>query len=177
MGAGIASLQATMAARSPTSSIHVIVDTPRGSRNKFKFDLQLQRFRLAKVLPAGMSFPFDFGYIPETAAEDGDPLDVLILMDAPAFSGCMVDCRLVGLLEAQQSEEDKTIRNDRLVAVASEARDYAQIQTISDLNPNFLEEVERFFSNYNAAEGKQFTVLARKGPAAALKALDRAKVT
>ena len=165
-----------MAPRSASTSVHVIVDTPRGSRNKFKFDMQLQKFRLTKVLPAGMSFPFDFGYIPETAGEDGDPLDVLLLMDAPAFAGCVVECRLVGLLEAEQSEGDETIRNDRLVGVAIEARDYGHIQALSDLNPNLLEEIERFFSNYNAAEGKQFAVLARKGPTAALKALERARV-
>jgi len=97
-------------------------------------------------------------------------------MDAPAFAGCLVECRLVGLLEAEQSEGEETIRNDRLVGVATEARDYGHIQALSDLNPNLLEEIERFFSNYNAAAGKQFTVLSRKGPAAAHKTLQRASV-
>jgi inorganic pyrophosphatase len=166
-----------MAKRSIATSVHVIVDTPRGSRNKFKFDPQLQRFRLAKVLPAGMSFPYDFGYVPETAAEDGDPLDVLLLMDAPAFAGCLVECRLVGVLEAEQAEGDEVIRNDRLIGVATAARDYGHIRDLKDLNSNLVDEIEQFFSNYNAAEGKRFTILSRKGPAAARTLLRRASVS
>src|SRR5438045_736720 len=106
-------------ARDPDSGlVHVIIDTPKGSRNKFKYDEQLGLFRLGKVLPLGTSFPYDFGFIPSTRAEDGDPLDVLVLMDEPAFSGCLLAVRLLGVIQAEQTEQGKTVRNDRLIGMA-----------------------------------------------------------
>ena len=159
-----------------TASVDVIVDTPKGSRNKFKYDSALGRFRLKKVLPAGMSFPYDFGEIPGTRAEDGDPLDVLILMDAPAFPGCVIECRLIGVLVAEQTDGKQTVRNDRLIGVAAAARDFSDLQTLSDLNRQLLAEIEQFFVSYNAAEGKQFAILSRKGAAAALAAVRRSRV-
>jgi len=164
-----------MSGRNTPPSIHVIVDTPRGSRNKFKFDPELQRFRLAKVLPAGMSFPYDFGYIPETKAEDGDPLDVLILMDAAAFPGCLVECRLIGVLQAEQRENEETVRNDRLIGVADAATGFDDVESLRDLNPRLVSEIEQFFVSYNAAAGKKFTVLGRHGPQAAWRAIRRSR--
>ncbi len=79
--------------------IHVIVETPRGSRNKLKYDEELGVFRLKKVLPTGMAFPHDFGFVPSTKAEDGDPVDVLVLMDESAYPGCVVESRLFGVIE------------------------------------------------------------------------------
>ena len=82
------------------TTVHVIVETPRGHRNKYHYDADLDAFRLKKVLAAGFAFPYDFGFIPGTKASDGDPLDVLLLMDEPAYPGCIVEARLVGVLEA-----------------------------------------------------------------------------
>src|SRR3954469_16652836 len=93
---------------------NVIIETPKASRNKYAYDLQRGLFQLKKVLPLGNEFPFDFGFVPSTLADDGDPLDVLVLMSAPAFAGCLVQVRLVGVIEANQQEEDgKKGRNDR----------------------------------------------------------------
>src|SRR6188768_486559 len=86
-------------------TINVVIETPRGSRNKFHFDEKLRQFSLKKVLPAGSAFPYDFGFIRGTKAEDGDPLDVLVLMDESAFPGCQVESRLVGVIEAEQVED------------------------------------------------------------------------
>src|SRR5436190_12890498 len=106
--------------------VNVIVETPKGQRNKFKYDSDASCFTLGKVLPAGAVFPFDFGFVPATIAEDGDPLDVLLLMDAPAFTGCLVRARLVGIIKAHQQEPTgEVIGNDRLIAVADDAKDYA----------------------------------------------------
>jgi len=124
-----------------------------------------------------LPFPYDFGYIPGTVAADGDPLDVLVLMDAPAFCGCGVECRLVGVLEAQQRENGRSIRNDRLIGVANAARDYGDLQALEGLNSHLLEEIEQFFVSYNAAEGKRFRILARKGPSAARKLLREARTS
>lgn len=130
--------------------INVIVETPRGCRNKFKFDPEHGVFTLCSVLPAGASFPYDFGFVPSATAPDGDPLDVLLLMDQPAFTGCLVESRVIGVLEAEQIEDgDEMVRNDRIVAVAAEVRDYADLQSFKDVNENLLEEIEHFFSSYN----------------------------
>jgi inorganic pyrophosphatase len=92
--------------------LQVVIETPKGSRNKFAFDTDLKIFALTKVLPAGMTFPYDFGFVPPTLAEDGDPTDVLALMDEPAFAGCFLKCRIIGIIEAEQGSKKKTIRND-----------------------------------------------------------------
>jgi inorganic pyrophosphatase len=93
--------------------VRVVVETPKGSRNKYAFDAQREVFTLKRVLPAGMAFPYDFGFVPQTEAEDGDPLDVLLLMEEPAFPGCVIDCRLIGMIEGEQQEKDGTGLNGR----------------------------------------------------------------
>jgi inorganic pyrophosphatase len=155
--------------------IDVVVETPRGNRNKFKFDQRSGGFRLGSVLPAGLSFPYDFGFVPGTKADDGDPLDVLLLMDEPAFPGCVVTARIVGVLEAEQTEDGESVRNDRLIAVAQDAHDYADIQSLKDINCHLLKELERFFISYNETRGKKFKLLATRGPKQAKKLLDKAK--
>jgi inorganic pyrophosphatase len=97
--------------------VQVIIETPKGSRNKYAWDPEQQVFALKKVLPEGMVFPHDFGFIPSTEGDDGDPIDVLVLMDQPVFTGCLVKARLVGVIEGKQTEEGKSERNDRLLAV------------------------------------------------------------
>lgn len=137
--------------------INVIVETPRDCQNKFDYDRDLRLFKLKKTLPMGTMFPFDFGFVPNTHAEDGDPLDVLVIMDQHAYPGCMVECRPVGVLEAEQTEKDKkTERNDRVVAVAECSILYGGIHDIHDLNKNMVDEIENFFIDYNKHEGKKF---------------------
>jgi inorganic pyrophosphatase len=145
-------------------SINVIVETPKGKRNKFAFDEELDIFRLKKVLPAGEAFPYDFGFVPGTRADDGDPIDVLLLMDESAYPGCLVEARLVGVIEAEQEEEGKSVRNDRLVAVAEEAHDYHHIKTMGDIDKSLLKELEHFFVSYNEARGITFRLLSARGP-------------
>ena len=101
-----------------TGLLNAIIETPKGARNKFSYDERLGLFRLKKVLPAGAVFPFHFGFIPGTWGEDEGPLDVLVLMEEPAFPGCLVPSRLLGVLEAEQTKHGKCLRNDRFIAVA-----------------------------------------------------------
>ncbi len=105
-------------------TLHVIIDTPKGSRNKFKWDSKHGLYKLDGVLSAGAFFPYDFGFVPSTLADDGDPIDVLVLMDSPAFVGCLVPSRLIGGFYAEQTESAKTSRNDRLLAVALRVRQF-----------------------------------------------------
>jgi inorganic pyrophosphatase len=145
--------------------INVIIETPKGRRNKFKYRPDLGTFELGKVLPAGAAFPFDFGFVPRTRAEDGDPLDAMVLMDEPAFPGCVVKGRLIGIIEAEQTKKSgKVIRNDRLLVVAEAARDYGQLQRAKDLDPLLLQEFEYFFASYHAMNGGCFKVLGVGGP-------------
>lgn len=152
--------------------LNVIIETPKGSRNKYKFDEQIEIFMLSGVLPLGASFPFDFGFIPKTLGGDGDPLDVLILMDEPAFAGCLVPARLVGVIEANQTEDGKTERNDRLIAVASNSKTHDHVETLDDLNENVIEQIEHFFISYNEEKGKKFEPLGRFGPERAKKIIE-----
>jgi|SRR5581483_4164291 inorganic pyrophosphatase len=153
--------------------VRAIVETPGGSRNKFKYDDKLGFFSLSGVLPEGMVFPHAFGFVPRTRAEDGDPEDILILMDEPTFTGCVVPTRLIGVMEAEQTEEGKTTRNDRLIAVAAHSRDYSDVKSLTDLNANMLKEIEQFFINYNEEKGKKFKVLRTGGPRQAKKLLKK----
>ena len=148
--------------------VSVIIDTPKGSRNKYKLNEELGLFELGGVEPAGMFFPFDFGFIPGTRGGDGDPLDVLVLLDEPTFVGCLIASRLIGVIEAEQTEKGKTTRNDRLVAVAATSRNHRGMKQLSDLDKNLVAEIEHFFVAYNDAKGKRFNPLARRGPKAAL---------
>jgi inorganic pyrophosphatase len=145
--------------------LNVIIETPQKSRNKFTYDESLNLFKLGGVLPAGAFFPFDFGFVPSTIGGDGDPLDVLVLMDEPAFPGCLVEARLLGVVEAEQTEEDgETTRNDRLIAVAANSRTHKHVRTLDSLNEVLLQEIEHFFVSYNEAKGKRFRPLGRFGP-------------
>ena len=144
--------------------LRVIIETPKGSRNKFAFDPGERIFELKRVLPAGMTFPYDFGFVPSTRADDGDPIDVLVLMDEPAFPGCVLMCRLIGVIEGEQIEKKNKIRNDRIVAVEQDAHSWADIKTMADLGKQFELELEEFFVNYHRLSGKQYRVLGVRGP-------------
>jgi len=144
--------------------IQVIIETPKGSRNKYAFDPEQRIFELKKVLPAGMAFPYDFGFVPSTVAEDGDPVDVLVLMDEPAFPGCLLRSRLIGIIEGEQGKKKDCERNDRIVAVEEENHSYAHVKHIKDLGKEFVEELEEFFVNYHELSGKQYRILDVRGP-------------
>lgn len=154
--------------------VNAIIDTPKGSRNKFKYDEKIGMFKLGGALPLGAVFPFDFGYIPSTKAGDGDPLDILILMDDPAFVGCLVPAKLVGVIEAEQTEDQKTTRNDRLIGVSANSRNHSHIRFLGDLNSNLVHEIERFFVSYNETKGKKFEILGRFGSDRARALIDSA---
>src|ERR1700746_177758 len=134
----------------------VIIETPKGKRNKFDYDPDSNLFKLGGLLPEGMAFPFDFGFVPCTLGGDGDPLDVMVLMDEPAHVGCLVDVRIIGVIEAKQIEDGETERNDRLLAVAIHSYQHEDVSTIADLSSAILDQLEQFFVSYNKLRGKKF---------------------
>ncbi|MDQ3930910.1 MAG: inorganic diphosphatase [Chloroflexota bacterium] len=157
-----------------SDDLNAIVDTPKHSRNKYEYDEKLRLFKLSGVLPAGAYFPYDFGYVPSTLGEDGDPLDVLILMDEPAFVGCLVPARLIGVIEAEQTERDgDTGRNDRLIAVAANSHAQKDVRSLEDVSGTTVDEIEHFFVSYNEVKSKRFKPLGRFGPDRARQAVER----
>jgi inorganic pyrophosphatase len=145
--------------------IQVVIETPKGSRNKYAFNPEQKTFQLTKVLPTGMAFPYDFGFVPSTKAEDGDPTDVLVLMDEPAFPGCLLTCRVIGIIEGEQGEKKSDIeRNDRVIAIEQENHSYADIENVDDLGKEFVKELEEFFVNYHKLSGKKYRILDVRGP-------------
>lgn len=149
--------------------INVVIETPCNSRNKYKYDEESGLFKLSKVLPYGLTFPFSFGFIPGTKGGDGDPLDVLVLMDELTYPGCVIESRLIGVILANQKEKGKKKeRNDRLIAVPVEMRDHDHIKELSDLDKKRVDDIVRFFEYYNAVENNEFQF---KRSASAAKAL------
>ena len=147
-----------------------VVETSKGSRNKYSFNAKLSVFELKKTLPRGMSFPYNFGFIPATIGGDGDPLDVLILDDEPAPTGALIRIRAIGAIEAQEREsEGEWFRNDRLIGVAKHSAGPARLY---DIEPRLLDEIEAFFHDYLAREGKTFQPLRRSGPEGALQLVE-----
>lgn len=149
--------------------ITVIVETPKGSAEKFDYEPEYKAFKLKKIMPSGMVFPYDFGFVPDTKGEDGDPLDVLILSEFKTFPGCMIDCRMIGAIAANQTEKDgSTMRNDRFIVVPSVSHEYEGVNSIEDLPTALVDEMEHFFKAFNEISGKVFEPIERVGAAKAI---------
>jgi inorganic pyrophosphatase len=151
-----------------------VVETPAGSRSKYDYDPDTGLFELAGVLPGGMAFPHAFGFVPCTVGEDGDPIDILILADEPVPRGTLVTAKLLGVIEATQTEDGETLRNDRVVAKVEQSHTYAGITALADLGDAFVGDLTRFFETYNELKGKRFSVTAIGDAARAVALLRKA---
>jgi inorganic pyrophosphatase len=156
---------AHLEARKPDTRLaNVVIDTPRGSRAKFKFDERHGLFRVGKLLPLGTSFPFNFGFIPSTLGEDGDPVDLLLLLDEPLVVGCVAPVRVIGAIQAEQTEPGKkTVRNDRFLGVIETVYNPPRFRSIEEVPSPLLDEIEEFFVTYNKSEGREFVPVGRIG--------------
>jgi inorganic pyrophosphatase len=156
--------------------INAIIETPKGSHCKNKYLKKHNIFELGKPLPAGLHFPYDFGFIPGTLSDDGDCLDVMVLSDYPIFAGCLVPARLIGVLKAKQKEKNgKAVRNDRLIARVEFDAAKLHVKSVKQFNSKFCKEIEAFFISYNEQSGKEFYPLGWQGPEAADKLLKAGK--
>ena len=146
-------------------SVNVVVETPRGSQAKFKYDPETGAIMLSRPLPAGVVYPYDWGYIPSTRAADGDPIDVMVLWDGTSFPGVVLPSRLIGVLRVEQTgaEPGRRERNDRLFALPIKAPRSAHVQTIFDLPERVRLEIEQFFQTVVAFEGKDLRLLGFEG--------------
>lgn len=151
--------------------LHVVVETPRGSRAKLAFDPKLHVFTLSKPLLAGLTYPYDWGFIPSTKAADGDPLDVLVIHDASTYPGLVLTCTPIGILEVVQRKNGKKERNDRIFAVPDRSPFEGDLRDVRDLPKRAVEELEKFFQATDALEPKDLQFLGWRGPAQAVKAI------
>lgn len=154
-------------------NLRVVIETPRGSNVKIKYDEELGCFSLSRVLPLGVTYPHDFGFVPQTLAQDGDPLDVMVLMDVGTFPGVVITCRLLGALQI----EERGLRgrpNHRLVAVPMKAARRDEWRNFSDLGRRMQQELERFFIMSTAFTSKDPVLRGWVGPDAALDMVQRA---
>ena len=149
--------------------ITAIVETPKGSAEKYNYDAENKWFKLKKILPAGMVLPFDFGFIPGTQGGDGDPLDIIIISEFKSFPGCAMECRIIGAITAEQTEKGKTVRNDRFFAIPEASQFFAGVKSMADLSKDMVDELEKFFINYNELEGKKFKPIKRLNAQQAMK--------
>ncbi len=153
----------------------VLIETPRNSRNKYKYDSKSRKLQFEATLKGGLTYPFDFGFVPDTLAEDGDPLDVIIFMDQFCAPGCTIEVRLIGVLEAVQTEPNRSIRNDRLLAVHAHSVFFANFKDWSELPSNVCEDISLFFKFSNMTKGREFKVLGWRGPKEAESLLRKAQ--
>jgi inorganic pyrophosphatase len=154
--------------------VRVVVESPMNSKVKYAYDPDTDTMSYEKELPEGLSFPFDFGFIPGTIGDDGDPLDGLVLVKTPSLSGCVMVCRLLCVLTAEQQEKGEALRNDRFLMVPAEAELYEGIRDIHDLESSYLDQIDSFFVNYNIQKNRKYIPLQRLGKTEAKKMITRA---
>ena len=160
----------------PDGTVYVVIETPAGSTSKLKYDEALEQMTLSRPLPAGLTYPYDFGFVPSTRAADGDPLDVLVMWEGHGYPGLVLACRLIGVLEAEQADEDTRarVRNDRLVSVPVESRTMQLARSVMDLPERTRSELAQFFTASVAFENKELTLLGWAGPETATALLRKA---
>ncbi len=132
------------------NSIEAIIEIPTGSRNKYEYDKERKLFKLDRVLFSSVHYPTDYGYIDRTLSLDGDPLDVLVIMDHPTFSGCVIDARPIAILDMQ----DEQGHDEKILSVPTKDPRYHHITKLEHIGPHWLREIENFFATYKALEDK-----------------------
>jgi inorganic pyrophosphatase len=161
--------------RSKEGAFHVVIESPRDSRIKLKYDPELRVFKFSRALVLGLRYPYDWGFIPGTAAEDGDPLDAMVLNDAPSFPGVVIECRALGMIRLKQNSKKHKGRenNDRLIAVPIHLPRFASLKNPSDLPARWRQELEEFFLAATRFEGKAAKILGWSGAAEGERMVDR----
>jgi inorganic pyrophosphatase len=145
--------------------LRVVVETPKDSAIKLTWDSELGLFVYSRALTLGLRFPFDFGFVPGTLAEDGDPLDALVLHTEATFPGVVIACEPIAVIEVEQREKDERIRNDRVIAIPAGERK-AQSYSKADVDTRMRREVEEFFKAATLFEGKELEIVGWSGPRA-----------
>lgn len=134
--------------------VNVVIEIPRGSGNKYEFDKESGRVVLDRVQPTSMKQPYDYGFVPHTLSDDGDPIDALIVIDEPLYPGVVVPCRVLGLLKMVDDGED----DEKLVCVAADDKNYEHVRNLEDLGPHFQAKVRHYFERYKDLQNKEVSI-------------------
>ena len=151
--------------------VNAVIEIPLGSVNKYEYDKQLKVFRLDRTLYSPVHYPGDYGFIPSTEASDGDPLDLLVLVDAPSFPGCVMEVRPIGLLRMV----DQGQRDSKVLAVTSSDPKYQEVKDYSGVYPHILREIEHFFAIYKKLEGKSTETIGWEDVASARQVIENCR--
>jgi inorganic pyrophosphatase len=154
--------------------VHVVVETPRHAQAKFKYEPELGVFMLSRALTLGLSYPYDWGFVPSTTAPDGDPIDALVLHTITTSPGVVLRCRPIGILDVLQTQDRRSLRNDRLMVVPVKSR-HTDARDVRDLPASLRHQAEEFFTAATAGTGKRLKFLGWRGPRAAMAAIRRAQ--
>lgn len=136
----------------------VIIETPKGSCIKYLWDEEIQMYRANKLLGEGLVFPYDFGFIPQTLGDDGDPLDVMVISECETFPGIAIDVRIIGCIRVKQSKKEPLVQNDRFLAIPDFSREYASVKDIATLPEPIINKITGFLRNYVEAAGKKIEI-------------------
>jgi inorganic pyrophosphatase len=155
--------------------VHAVVEAPKGSLVKLKYDIELGVFIVSRGLPLGMSYPFDWGFVPSTRAPDGDPLDVLVVHEAATYPGALLSCRPLGVVELDQDDKDgKRERNDRVIVIPSWHDRLGELERATELPSALRDEIEHFFLSTTFFTAKNAKILGWKGPKKASSTIEEA---
>ncbi|MGI0494275.1 inorganic diphosphatase [Alkalinema pantanalense CENA528] len=138
--------------------INVLIEIPAGSKNKYEFDKDMNAFALDRVLYASVMYPYDYGFVPNTLADDGDPLDGMVIMDQPTFPGCVIAARPIGMLEMIDGGD----RDEKILCVPDKDPRYTNVKSIKDIPQHRLDEIAEFFQTYKNLEKKSVEILGWK---------------
>jgi inorganic pyrophosphatase len=148
--------------------VNVLIEIPAGSKNKYEFDKEMGCFALDRVLYSSVQYPFDYGFIPNTLADDGDPLDGMVIMDQPTFPGCVIAARPIGMMEMIDGGD----RDEKLICVPDKDPRYAQIKSLENISQHRLDEIAEFFRTYKNLEKKATEILGWQGIDRVMQLLD-----
>lgn len=155
------------------SPLTVIIETPKNTAGKYVFDPVDQCYKLKKMMPLGMYFPYDFGMIVNTIAEDGDPADAMVFTECITYPGVRLMCRMIGAMQAKQSKNGTLVRNDRYFMVPVDSVVFGHIKDIKDFSKQHNEQLRDFFANYIKAENKKLSHIKFMRAASAIKTLQK----
>ena len=135
--------------------LYAVIEIPKGSRNKYEYDKDMESFALDRVLYSSVTYPADYGFIPQTIYDDGDPMDILVLMDQPTFPGCIIESKPIGIMGMIDGGD----KDYKILAVPTEDPKYANINDINDVPAHLLDEISEFFKTYKNLEEKEVEIL------------------
>jgi inorganic pyrophosphatase len=138
--------------------VNILIEIPGGSKNKYEFDKDLNAFALDRVLYSSVQYPYDYGFIPNTLADDGDPLDGIVIMDQPTFPGCVITARPIGMLEMIDDGD----RDEKLLCVPEKDPRFKEVSSLQQIASHRLDEISEFFGTYKRLEKKETEILGWK---------------